>query len=163
MVCPTTIAVMRLARWALGLLVVVALVAGVAVFLLVPYQPASLPTGAVPLTLRTQPWKLWPLSFGCPMAALTPIRVERDGVSMVFADEASGNRVQVVWPSGYSARLMNGRAELLPPDGSVLAREGDVISGLAYGAADNGDLLVCLDGASKPVVEPSELPGPSTA
>ena len=151
----TTIAVMRLARWALGLLVAIALVAGVAVFLLVPYRPASLPTGAVPLTLRTQPWKLWPLSFGCAMAALTPIRVERDGVSMVFADEVSGNRLPVVWPSGYSARLMNGRAELLPPDGSVLAREGDVISGLASGAADNGDLLVCLDGASKPLVEPS--------
>ncbi len=80
---------MRLARWALGLLVAVALVAGVAVFLLVPYRPASLPAGAAPLTLRTQPWKIWP-SFGCAMAALTPIRVERDGVSMVFADEAGG-------------------------------------------------------------------------
>ena len=140
----------------MGLLVAVALMAGVAVLVLVPYQPASLPASAVPLTLRTQPWKLWPLSFGCGMAGLTPIRVERDGVSMVFADEVSGNRLPVVWPSGYSARLMNGRAELLPPDGSVLARDGDVISGLASGAADNGDLLVCLDGASKPVIEPSQ-------
>ena len=51
---------------------------------------------------------------------------------MVFADEASGNRLQVVWPNGYSARLMNGRAELVPPDGSVLARDGDVISHLAF-------------------------------
>jgi len=153
---------MRLARWALGLLVVVTVVAGVAVFLFVPYQPASLPAGSVPLTLRAQPWRLLP-SFGCPLALLTPIRVERDGVSMVFADEASGSRVQVVWPNGYSARLLNGRAELIPPDGSVLARDGDVISSLTAGAADNGDYLVCLDGASKPVVEPSELSGPSTA
>ena len=89
------------------------------------------------------------------MAALTPIRVERDGVSMVFADEASGDRLQVVWPNGYSARLVNERAELIPPDGSVLAREGDLITNLAAAAADNGDLLVCLDAASKPVVEPS--------
>jgi hypothetical protein len=74
---------------------------------------------------------------------------------MVFADEATGNRLQVVWPNGYSARLVNGRAELVRPDGSVLARDGDVISGLASGAADNGDLLVCLDAASKPVVEPA--------
>jgi hypothetical protein len=89
------------------------------------------------------------------MAALTPIRVERDGGSMVFADETSGKRLQVVWPNGYSARLMNGRAELIPPNGSVLARDGDVISNLAAGAADNGDLLICLDFASKPLVQPS--------
>jgi hypothetical protein len=144
---------MRLARWALGLLIALALVAGVAVSLLGPSQPTVLPADAVPLTLRTQPARLWPFSFGCGMAALTPIRVERDGVDMVFSDEASGNRMQVVWPNGYSARLMNGRAELVEPDGSVLARDGDVISGLASGAADNGDLLVCLDAASKPVVE----------
>lgn len=89
------------------------------------------------------------------MAALTPIRVERDGGSMVFADEASGNRGPVVWPNGYSAWLMNGRAELVSPNGSVLARDGDVISNLASGAADNGDILICFDFASKPLVRPS--------
>jgi hypothetical protein len=165
MACPTTIGLIegagieglglvRLVWWALGLFVVVGLVASVAVFVLGPYQPASLPTGAAPVTLRTQPWRLWP-SFGCPMALLAPIRVERDGVSMVFADEAGDSRVQAVWPNGYSARLLNGRSELISPDGSVLARDGDVISGLASGAADNGDLLICLDGASKPVVVPA--------
>jgi hypothetical protein len=110
----------------------------------------------VPLALRTQPWRLWPPNgFSCGMAALTPIRVERDGGSMVFADETSGNRGQVVWPNGYSARLLNGRAELVPPNGSVLARDGDVISKLASNAQDNGDLFICLDFASKPMVEPS--------
>jgi hypothetical protein len=89
------------------------------------------------------------------MAVLTPVRVQRDGGSMVFADEASGNRLQVVWPNGYSARLRNGRAELVPPNGSVLARDGDVIRNLASGAADNGDLLICMDFASKPTVDPS--------
>jgi hypothetical protein len=146
----------RLARWALGLLVAVALVAGAAALLLGPSQPAVLPANAEPLVLRTQSWRVWPPSgFSCGMAGLTPIRVERDGVSMVFADEASGNRLQVVWPNGYSARLMNGRAELIPPDGSVLARDGDVITNLAAGAADNGDLTICLDFASNPMVEPS--------
>ena len=148
---------MRLWRWALGLLVVaVALVAVAALWLLWPPQPAALPPNAAPLVLRTQPWRLWPPSgFSCGMAALTPIRVERDGLSMVFEDETSGNRLQVVWPNGYSARLMDGRAELIPPDGSVLARDGDVISGLASVAADNGDLLICMDFASNPKVEPS--------
>ena len=74
---------------------------------------------------------------------------------MVFADETSGNRLQVIWPNGYSAWLMNGRAELVPPNGSVLAREGDVISNLSGSAADNGDILICFDFASKPLVEPS--------
>ena len=145
---------MRLVRWGVGLLVAVLVVAGLAVVLLGPSQPAVLPSGAAPLTLRTQPWRLLP-SFGCPLALLTPIRVERDGVAMVFADEASDSRVQAVWPNGYSARLLNGRAELISPDGSVLARDGDVISNLTAGAADNGDYLVCLDAASQPVVEPS--------
>lgn len=143
-------------RWAVGLLVAVALVAGAAVWLLGPSQSAALPANAAPLVLRTQPWRIWPPSgFSCPMAALTPIRVERDGGSMVFADEASGNRGPVVWPNGYSAWLMNGRAELVSPNGSVLARDGDVISNLASGAADNGDILICFDFASKPLVRPS--------
>jgi hypothetical protein len=89
------------------------------------------------------------------LAAVTPIRMERDGGFVVFADETSGNRLPVVWPNGFSARLVDGRAELVPPNGSVLAREGAVISNLASAAADNGDLLVCLDFASRPRVEPS--------
>lgn len=143
-------------RWALGLLVAVALVAGAAVWLLGPSQAAVLPANAVPLVLRTQPWRLWPpVGFSCGMAGVTPIRVERDGGSMVFADATSGNRSQIVWPNGYSARLMNGRAELVPPNGSVLARDGDVISGLSGNAQDNGDTFICLDFASQPLVQPS--------
>jgi hypothetical protein len=139
-----------------GLLVAVAVVGGAAVWLLGPSRPALLPANAEPLALRTQPWRAWPpTGFGCGMAALTPIRVERDGTSMVFADEASGNRLQVVWPNGYSAWLMNDRAELVPPNGVVLAREGDVISNLSGNAADNGDILICFDLASKPMVERS--------
>jgi hypothetical protein len=142
-------------RWALVLLATVALMAGAALWLLPP-QPAALPASATALELRTQPWRPWPFgSFGCGLAALTPIRGEHLGSAMVFADEASGTVLPVVWPSGYSARLLDGRAELVRPDGSVLARDGDVISNLASGAADNGDLLVCLDSASAPLVEPS--------
>ena len=148
---------MTVRRWAaLSLIVALAVAVGTAVALLGPSQPAPLPSTAGPLVLRTQPWKFWPPSgFGCGMAALTPIRVERDGVSMVFVNETGETRVPVVWPNGYSARLLNGRAELVQPDGSVLARDGDLISNLASGAADNGDHLICMDFASKPLVEPS--------
>jgi len=63
--------------------------------------------------------------------------------------------VTLVWPNGFSARLLHGRAELVPPNGSVLAREGAVISNLVSAAADNGDILICFDFASTPRVEPS--------
>ena len=85
---------------------------------------------------------------------MAPIRVERDGGAMVFTRVDIGERLSVVWPSGYSARLLNGRAELVAPDGSVLARERDVISNLGGGgSADNGDILLCFDSATKPLVD----------
>ena len=148
---------MTVRRWAaLSLIVALALVVGAAFWLLGPTGPAPLPPTAGPLVLRTQPWKIWPPSgFSCGMAALTPIRVEQDGVSMVFVNETGDTRVPAVWPNGYSARLLNGRAELVQPNGAVLARDGDLIKNLASGAADNGDFLICMDFASKPLVEPS--------
>ncbi len=72
---------------------------------------------------------------------------------MVFTRAESGERYTVVWPHGFSARLLDDRAELVYPDGSVLARERDVISNLAAGEADNGDTLVCFDLAAKPLVD----------
>lgn len=150
------VARVRPARWALLLLVAIAVLIGSGILLLAPPRTAELPANATPLALRTQPWILWPpAGFGCPLASVTPIRMERDGGFVVFADEASGNRLPVVWPNGFSARLVDGLAELIPPNGSVLAREGAVISNLASAAADNGDILICLDFASRPRVEPS--------
>ncbi len=72
---------------------------------------------------------------------------------MVFTRVDIGERVSVVWPSGYSGRLLNGRAELVAPDGSVLARERDVISNLAGSSKDNGDTFLCFDFATKPLVD----------
>ena len=150
---------MRPARWGVMLLVAIAVLIGAGILLLAPPQAAQLPANATPLVLRTQPWILWPpAGFGCPMATVTPVRMERDGEFVVFADVASGNRVPLVWPNGFSARLVDGRTELVPPNGSVLARDGDVISNLASAAADNGDILICLDFASQPRVEPSAAP-----
>lgn len=144
---------LRLSRWLL-ILGAITLALGGAILLLGPSQPAVLPPSAAPLALRTQAWRLWPpVVFGCGQAEVTPIRVERNGLAMVFADTSTGDRVRAIWPNGYSAWLLNGRAELVRPDGSVFAREGDVVSGLAGGAADNGDILICIDFASHPVVE----------
>ena len=127
----------------------------IALLLIVP-RPAALPPGATALTLPTQPWKIWPIGgFGCPMALVPPARLERDGDALVFMTVDVPQRIVLIWPSGYSARLREGHAELVAPDGSVLAREGDVISYLAGGSADDGTVLLCFDFASKPVVESS--------
>ena len=34
----------------------------------------------------------------------------------------------MVWPRGFSAWLRDGETEIVAPDGSAIAREGDVIS-----------------------------------
>ena len=138
------------------LIAATAVVLGAVVLLLIVPRPAALPPGATALALPTQPWKPWPLGgLGCPMALVAPARVGRDGDAMVFWRIDIRERIVLIWPSGYSARLLEARAELVAPDGSVLAREGDVISNLAGGAADDGTILLCFDFASKPVVEPS--------
>lgn len=72
---------------------------------------------------------------------------------MAFERVDNEERQSVVWPSGFSARLLDDRAELVDPDGSVLAREGDVISNIGGAAANNGDVLLCFDFATKLLVD----------
>jgi hypothetical protein len=51
----------------------------------------------------------------------------------------------LVWPRGFSARLLDGRAELVGRDGSVIAREGDVLDGMSGGLGATGDAFhVCF-------------------
>ena len=48
----------------------------------------------------------------------------------------TGERYDLVWPRGFSARLLGGRAEIVAPDGTVLAREGDqLVSGELSGSS----------------------------
>ena len=139
----------------LGLILLgaLALIVG-AILMLSPQGPALLPPRATPLALRTQPWKPWPIGgFGCPMAGVAPLRVEVDGSSMVFERADGAHLVSIVWPYGFSARLLDGKAELVAPDGTVLATQDQVISNLAGSSADNGDIVICFDMASRPLVE----------
>jgi hypothetical protein len=63
---------------------------------------------------------------------------------LVFKSAQDGQLVPVVFPSGFAGWLVDGRAALVAPEGIIVAREGDVLSGLAGSAADNGDLNVCF-------------------
>jgi hypothetical protein len=71
---------------------------------------------------------------------------------MVFNLVGSGERYRIMWPTGFSARLLNGRSELVDSDGTVVARDGDVISNFEVGEAANGDTLVCFTSAFEPDV-----------
>jgi hypothetical protein len=131
--------------WAVITVVIVA----VALLALVAARPApraaSLPPNAEALGLAVQPAPLWTLPFGgCPTALIQPVRVARDANSLVFLATDDGTRRQLVWPAGFSARVVVGHAQLVTPNGSVYASEGDVLTSLIGAAADNGDMLVCF-------------------
>ena len=135
----------------------VALVGVVAMLLLVSPRPARLPEGARPLTLGTQTPRFWPPpGFSCPLAQVPDIRVEREADSLVFSRTDTDERIVILWPPGFSARHFHGKGELVAPDGTVVADEGDVISSLAGSAADNGDIHVCMTFGSSPQVRPGE-------
>ena len=92
------------------------------------------------------------------MAQIAPVVIQRDGNEMVFVEQATGERRMLAWPSGFSARVLTGTAELVTPGGNVFGREGDVLSNLAGSAADNGDLVVCFDSSDQYERAPSSSP-----
>jgi len=86
--------------------------------------PSTLPTTAastapIPLTLDTEAeWSL-PPSAGliCPQARYGPgpVRVAKTGSAMVFIPRVTGVEERLVWPHGYTGRVVDGIAQLLSP------------------------------------------------
>jgi hypothetical protein len=98
---------------------------------------ARLPNGATALELRTEPpGPTAPPGSGCPL-------LNKEGWLTVQGGELVLGNGDVVWPMGFSARLLSGKAELVAPDGTVVAREGDRLDQLLGGYWDDGLYHVC--------------------
>ena len=133
---------------------VIATVAGGVVILLAvaalrlsPLWPGpALPEGATRLHIVTEAPHLVP-NLGCTTALLGPVRVASSDDDLTVLSVATGEPVQVVWPSGWAAWRVDGRAELVARDGSVIAREGDVIEDRFGGGTGVDDAFhVCIIG-----------------
>jgi len=93
--------------------------------------------GAQQLVLSTMDPNMPPGSPAtCGDALLDPVEPRLRGTSLEFVSAANGALVHVVWPRGFSARLVNGVAEVVAPAGDVLAREGEAITGLGGNGSD---------------------------
>jgi hypothetical protein len=138
------IGVIVLASVVVVVLVVVAFANGVR-------PPHVLP--GTPLGLRTEPNPS--ITLGCPAAAVVPSRLAvRDG-ALVLVPVGTTTVIEVVWPHGYEARLVEGRGALFDDWGSEIAAEGDVFDGTLGGGTGGGtgidDLFhVCSVGPARP-------------
>jgi hypothetical protein len=80
--------------------------------------------------------------FSCGGVGIAPFRIERDAETLRYVDVASGNVRRLVWPSGLAARLVDGAAILYASNGSVVARENEVIDNAGGCPREDGSVLV---------------------
>jgi hypothetical protein len=100
----------------------------------------ALPAGATHLHITTERPNI---SLGCRAALLAPVRVTTSGEELTLVSVTSGDTVRVVWPSGFAAWQVGGRATVADPWGSVIGREGDVLDSLGGGLGIDDAFHIC--------------------
>ena len=91
-------------------------------------QPIELPSGAV---------------AACDQALLGSVRFVLTGTVISFVSVDTGLPGKLIWPHGFAAWLVNGKAEIVAPDGTVIGYSGDVLSGLGGGGGPGNAFTVC--------------------
>ena len=129
-----------------GILLVGLALLAFAALKLSPLGPGpDLPAGVTRLQISTEAPHLLP-TMGCELALLLPARVATSGDALVLESVATGEPIEVVWPSGWAAWRIDGTAELVGRDGSLVAREGDVLTNLGGGVGADDRFHVCIIG-----------------
>jgi hypothetical protein len=132
-------------RLVTGLVLVSVLV--VAGLLRIASRPPSpvLPSGAIPLALATDPESLLP-TRACPAMVMDPARIGVLDDAVVLLAVPSGERMKVVWPAGWAAWRLDGQAQLVSRDGTIVGREGEVLDGLAGHTWDDAFHVCVIEG-----------------
>ena len=100
----------------------------------------ALPAGAERLHITTAAPNL---NMGCATALLSPVRVSTDGDSLTLVVVELGEPVRVVWPAGFGAWRIDGKAVVADPWGSVVGREGNVLDGFGGGYGSDDVFHIC--------------------
>jgi len=99
----------------------------------------ALPPGAARLHITTDSAP----RFACMAALLVPVRIVSTDAELILVSVASDEPVPVVWPSGYAAWRIGGRAVLAGPYGDVIGWEGDELDSLGGGVGADDVIHVC--------------------
>jgi hypothetical protein len=118
----------------------VILLGGVGLRVLPLFTGPSLPLGASRLEIATERPNV---SLGCAAALLNPVRIATSGDALILVSVESGDTVPVVWPAGFAAWLVNGRAVVSDPWGSIIGHDGDVLDGLGGGGGGDDGFHIC--------------------
>ena len=86
----------------------------------------------------------------CSLAALLPatIQVEPDADPPTWIEGADGTRENLEWPIGFQLRVTGAMAEVVDPDGVVVARDGEELADAGGGSSARGEewFAVCSIG-----------------
>jgi hypothetical protein len=69
----------------------------------------------------------------CEQAIFEWMVVGRTGDRLTFTGVTSGHVATLIWPHGFTARVIDDKGALLDPFGIVIGREGDTIADLGGG------------------------------